>query len=385
MTWDATIQTVHKLADEFRQSAPQRDRDRSLPFNEITELSTAGFFALTIPREYGGLQAPPSVVAEATRILATADPNIAQIPQSHFVYVNFLKIAGSHQQKQYFFSKILDGQRLANAQSERNGSTIASITTTLDAVETGYRLNGTKYYCTGTVFADWIPVLSTSEGTEFVAFVPSDSPGLTIDDDWNGFGQRTTASGTVHLDNVHVDSAWVVPREPAVRAPAAYGAFAQLLHAAIDAGIARNALDDAAEFIRTSARPWFEAKVDEARDDPLTTYRLGEVTVDVASAEALVAEAGALVDEAFAAFSSEQATRASLAVAIAKAAADRAALSATNALHELGGTRTADASLNLHRHWRNARTHTLHDPVRWKYHNIGRALLGHPQPQHALF
>jgi alkylation response protein AidB-like acyl-CoA dehydrogenase len=49
----------------------------------------------------------------------------------------------------------------------------------------------------------------------------------------------------------------------------------------------------------------------------------------------------------------------------------------------LAGTRSTLEEYNLNRHWRNARTHTLHDPVRWKYHAIGNFWLNgvHP-PRH---
>ncbi|AEF42349.1 SfnB family sulfur acquisition oxidoreductase [Hoyosella subflava] len=385
MSWDNALPLAAKLADSFRETAWERDRDRILPHAEVEQLSTAGVFALTVPREYGGPDAPASVLAEIIRLLASADPNIAQIPHSHFVYVNFLKAAATDRQKQYFFNQILDGARLANAQSERGGRTIASVATRLERSSTGYVLFGTKYYCTGTLFADWIPVLAVLDEAEYLAFVPTGSPGLSITDDWNGLGQRTTASGTVHLQGVPVDQAWVVPRAAALQASSGYGAFAQLLHAAIDAGVARNALDDAAEFVRAKSRPWFEAGVEEAREDPLTAYRFGEVAVDVAAAESLLATAGNAVDTVLAQPSADNAAEASLAVATAKAAADRASLSATNAVFELSGTRSADASLGLDRHWRNARTHTLHDPVRWKYHHIGRSLLGYAPPHHGVF
>lgn len=385
MSWESTLDLTAKLADRFRETARDRDRDRILPYAETEQLSTAGLFALTVPREFGGADAPASVLTEVIRLLASADPNIAQIPHSHFVYVNFLKAAATADQQKYFFDQVLDGARFANAQSERGGRTIASIGTRLERTSTGFVLSGTKYYCTGTLFADWIPVLAVLDEVEYLAFVPAGSPGLAITDDWNGLGQRTTASGTVHLRAVPVDEAWVVPRAAALQAPTGYGAFAQLLHAAIDTGIARNALTDAAEFVRDRSRPWFEAGVDEARADPLTAYRFGEVAVDVAAAEALLLTAGDAVDNVLAHPSARNAAKASLAVATVKAAADRASLAAANAVFELGGTRSADAALGLDRHWRNARTHTLHDPVRWKYHHIGRSVLGYAPPHHGVF
>ncbi|SES23414.1 Acyl-CoA dehydrogenase, middle domain [Streptomyces sp. yr375] len=125
-----------------------------------------------------------------------------------------------------------------------------------------YVLNGVKHYCTGALFADWIPVLARAEdGQLHVAYVPSDAPGLTVIDDWDGLGQRTTASGTVRLDGVPVPGDRVLPHHLTFKGPQLHGAVAQLLHAAIDAGIAAGALAEAALFVRTKSRPWFESNV----------------------------------------------------------------------------------------------------------------------------
>jgi alkylation response protein AidB-like acyl-CoA dehydrogenase len=208
-------------------------------------------------------------------------------------------------------------------------------------------------------------------------------------DDWDGLGQRTTGSGTVKFDGVVVEREQLVARGGAVNATSGYGAFAQLLHAAIDAGIARGALEAATRFVRENSRPWFEAGVARAIDDPLLIQRFGELTVDVAAAEATLAAAGGAVDATITGGGSqdpaESSAKASLAVATAKILADRAANEVASALFEVSGTRSAAAELNLDHYWRNARTHTLHDPLRWKYQHIGRAQLhGTPPPLHGV-
>jgi alkylation response protein AidB-like acyl-CoA dehydrogenase len=222
---------------------------------------------------------------------------------------------------------------------------------------------------------------------QYVAYLPADTPGVRIVDDWQAMGQRTTGSGTVIFDGVLVDRSALVRRAPAVNTPTGYGAFAQLLHTAIDAGIARGALGAAASFVRDKSRPWFEADVTRAADDPLLIQRFGELAVVVQAAEATLAAAGAKVDEAVNGRSPDpehSVEQASLAVAGAKILADRAANEVSSALFEVSGTRSAAADLNLDHFWRNARTPTLHDPIRWKYQHIGRALLhGTPPPLHS--
>ncbi|KIA66324.1 SfnB family sulfur acquisition oxidoreductase [Nocardia vulneris] len=383
------------LAAQFATGAAVRDRDRVLPHDEVDRLAAAGLLAVTVPAEYGGAELPPSAVAEVVRILAAADPNIAQIPHSHFVYLNLVRLAGSEAQRRRYFGQVLDGARIANAQSERGGATIADISTTLRPAGKRFRVDGRKFYCTGSLFANLLAVLtklddpdrrSGLEPGEYIVYLPADTPGVQIIDDWNGFGQRTTGSGTVRFDEVLVDPDQVIARSTAVRAPHAYGAFAQLLHAAIDTGIARGALTAATEFVQTTSRPWFEADVARAIDDPLLIQRFGELSVTVTAAEATLTAAGLAVDAATGtAAQVNSAARASLAVAAAKVLADRAATEVSSALFEVGGTRSAAADLNLHHFWRNARTHTLHDPVRWKYQHLGRALLhGTAPPLHGV-
>ncbi|WP_327148080.1 SfnB family sulfur acquisition oxidoreductase [Nocardia sp. NBC_01329] len=383
-----------ELAAEFAVDAAHRDRERALPFAELRKLAASGLLAVTVPAVHGGADLPPSAVAEVVRLLAIADPNIAQIPHSHFVYVNLLKLAGSAEQQRRYLTGVLDGAQIANAQSERGGATVADIATTVQPLAGArqFRIDGVKYYCTGSLFADYLAVLTRLDDAggvsglpsgQYVVFLPADTPGVRIVDDWNGFGQRTTGSGTVSFDGVVVERDQLVARTAAVDEPTAYGASAQLLHAAIDAGIARGALTAAAGFARDKSRPWFEAKVSRAIDDPLLIQRFGELAVAVSAAEATLAVAGAAVDAAREA--PERVADASIAVATAKILADRAATDVSSALFEVGGTRSAADDLNLHHFWRNARTHTLHDPVRWKYQHIGRTLLhGSPPPLHGV-
>lgn len=381
-----------ELAEEFRQGAAERDHARRLPHQELDRLSASGLLALTVPAAFGGAELAPSVVAEVVRILAVADPNIAQIPHSHFVYLNLLRLAGSPALRHEIFTRVLAGARIANAQSERGGATVAEIGTVLRPVEGRFVVDGTKFYCTGSLFADLLAVLTRLDDPqgvsglapgEYVAFVAAAQPGVRIVDDWDALGQRTTGSGTVAFESVGVDPAFLVARAAAVAVPTGYGAFAQLLHAAIDTGIARGALDAAAEFVRTQARPWFEAEVTRAVDDPLVVQRFGELGVAVAAAEATLTVAGAAVDEAVRAEAAVG--QASIAVATAKVLADRAANEVSAAVFEVGGTRSAAATHRLDHFWRNARTHTLHDPVRWKYQHIGRAVLhDRPPPLHGV-
>lgn len=389
-------ETAAALAAEFAPGAAERDRQRQLPFAELDRLSASGLLAITVPAAYGGADLPPSVVAEVIRILSVADPNIGQIPHSHFNYVNLLRLAGTAEQLGHYSQRLLAGARIANAQAERSGPTAAAVATTLRPSDGGFRIDGTKYYCTGSLFADILAVLTRLEDPDgvsglpdgqYIAFLDADTTGVQIVDDWDGMGQRTTGSGTIVFDGVVVPASRVIARAPAVNAPTGFGAFAQLMHTAIDAGIARGALNAAAEFVREHSRPWFEAGVDRAVDDPLLIQRFGELAVSVRATEACLDAAGAAVDSVWSGdprTAADRAAEASLAVATAKTLADRTSTEVAGALFELCGTRSTAVELNLSHFWRNARTHTVHDPIRWKYQHIGRSLLhGTPPPLHS--
>ncbi len=379
---EAAVAAARELAARFADGAAERDRERHLPHAEVEYLSDAGLFALTVPARFGGPDLPPSVVAEVFRTLATADGSLAQIPHSHFVYLTALRLAGPEGLQRRIFRQVLDGARIANAQSERGGRTVADVATTLTRTADGAHLDGEKFYCTGSPYAHLLAVLArdADSGEQVIAFVPADTPGIAIADDWNGLGLRTTGSGTVRFDDVAVPLDAVIVRSPAVSEPTGYGAFAQLLHVAIDTGIARGALEAAAGFVRTTSRPWFEAGVDRAQDDPLVIQRFGELTVTVRAAEAALRVAAESVDAAFAAPGPDTSAEASLAVATAKVLADRAATEVPSALFEVSGTRSAAGDAGLDRYWRDARTHTLHDPVRYKVHHLGRFTVNEERP-----
>jgi SfnB family sulfur acquisition oxidoreductase len=375
------------LAEEFRAGASARDRERRLPHVELERLSASGLLAVTVPAEHGGADVRQETLAEVFRLLASADASLAQIPQSHFVYVNVIRRQGTSEQRKFFFAEVLAGRRFGNAQSEAGTRHVQDIRTRLDPAPDGsYVLTGVKHYSTGALFADWIPVLARAEDDELhVAYVPREAPGVTVVDDWDGMGQRTTASGTVRLDAVPVPADRVVPHHLTFRGPQLHGAVAQLLHAAIDTGIAAGALAEAVSFVRTRSRPWFESGADSAAEDPLLIQRIGELAIQVRASEALLSAAARAVDTARAGLTDASAAEASVAVAAAKAHAAATAVEVAGAVFEVSGTRSALDSLNLHRHWRDARTHTLHDPARWKIQHIGRYVLnGTLPPRHGL-
>lgn len=380
------LKVAQELAERFAASASERDRERRLPAAELDELASSGLLAITVPAEFGGADLSVETLTEVVRLLSAGDPNIAQIPHSHLVYVNALRHQGTREQRERLFGEVLAGRRFGNAQSETGTKHVRDYRTTLRPLDAGgWRLDGEKGYSTGALLADWIPVLAhlDEDGPMHVAWVERHARGVTVIDDWDGLGQRTTASGTVRLENVFVEDALITPFHLTFEGPQVYGAFAQVLHAAIDGGIARAALTDASAFVTTKSRPYPDAGVERHAEDPVVVQAFGQMELAVRAAEALTAEAARAVDRASARLTAESAAEASLAVAAARASTTQASVEVSSRLFEVSGTRAALASLNLDRHWRNARTHTLHDPAAWKVQHLGRwAVDGTPPPNH---
>jgi len=367
------LSAAHELAQAARLQAARRDQQRKLPWAEIEHFTRSGLGSISIPREYGGPQVSFVTLAEVFAIISAADPALGQIPQNHFGILHVLQGAASERQKKQLFQSVLDGWRIGNGGPERGTKNTLDLKSRITAEGDGYVISGQKFYSTGALFAHWVAVKALNdEGKVVMAFVRRGTEGLRIVDDWSGFGQRTTASGTVLLDQVAVDAELVVETWRLGETPGIQGAVSQLIQAAIDAGIARGALEDTISFVRERSRPWIDAKVERASDDLYVIADIGKLKIELHAAEALLRKAGQVLDQVSAApITAQSAARASIAVAEAKVLTTEISLLASEKLFELAGSRATLAEFNLDRHWRNARVHTLHDPVRWKYHAVG--------------
>ncbi|ANF59102.1 SfnB family sulfur acquisition oxidoreductase [Halotalea alkalilenta] len=383
------LEIAHRLAAQFAPGAAQRDRERLAPVAELDAYSNSGLWAISVPREHGGLQASYLTVARVFAIISAADPSIAQLAQNHFGYVNFIALNASAEQQRELFGAVLSGARIGNALSEKRNARDAKTRAHVGVFETRItavdearaRVDGRKFYSTGALYADLVPVTATNaEGQVEVAFFDRHTSGLEVVDDWSSFGQRTTASGSVILDSAVLPRSRVVVGERPGGA-SSNGPVSQLLQAAIDLGIGVGALDDTLDYLRHRARPWIDSGVERACEDPLSLARLGRLATQREAADALFERAALAVDEADRQLDDETVDLASVAVAKAKVATTEFALEAAERLFELSGTSSTLSEFGYDRHWRNARVHTLHDPVRWKLHLLGNHLLNGASPK----
>jgi len=378
------IGVAREFAASIAPGVAERDRAGAVPARELAALDASGLLGITVPAADGGPDLPISVAAEVTRLIAAVDPAIAQVPQSHFLFADVLAVHGTQHQRLRVLGDVLAGARLANGLAERGGQHAQDLRTRL--TDGGTRLTGQKYYCTGALTAHWLGVSALDTRDRLVlAFIERDSPGVHLDENWHVMGQRATVSGGARFDDVPVDPCLVIPYQQAFDRPQQLGARTQLLHAAIQVGIAGGALRDATWFVREKARPFFEAAragwAETARQDPHTIERLGKLAARVRAAEALLASAGDVLDGiGRVPADAAAAARGSIAVAQAKAFGSEVAVQVASELFSLAGASAADEKYDLSRHWRNARTHASHDPVSWKYHHIGNYLLNDKFP-----
>ncbi|MCC8402353.1 SfnB family sulfur acquisition oxidoreductase [Paraburkholderia sp. MMS20-SJTN17] len=377
------IAVAHELARRVAVGASERDRERRLPREEIEWFSQSGLWGITVPKAYGGAGVSFVTLTEVIKIIAAADPSLGQLPQNHFGLVDVIALTGTEEQKRYFFAQVLAGKRFGNGFSEKGTKNVLDLRTTVRRDGGDYVIDGTKFYSTGALFAHFVPVLGLDEERKaWLAYIPKGTAGLQVVDDWSGFGQRTTASGTVTLKDVRVPAFHVLPAQRVSDEPTLNGPVSQIIQAAIDAGIAKAAIADTLEFVRTRTRPWVDSGVDKASDDPLTLREIGRLHIQLHAAEALLERAARVIDELAAKgeTTEDDVALASVAVGEAKVLTTEIALRAGEKLFELAGTQSTLSEHNFDRHWRNARTHTLHDPVRWKYHLVGNYYLNGVRP-----
>ncbi len=261
------IAAARAYAASIADGVIDRDRAATVPHAELAALDASGLLGITVPAAHGGPDLSPVVLAEVIRTIAAVDPAIAQIPQAHFLYVDVLAVHGSGQQQQRLFADVLAGARLGNAVAERGGKHAQDLKTRLRSASSNggptgspLRMDGRKYYCTGAISARWIGVTALDDAGRLVlAFVDRHAPGVTVDEDWDVMGQRATVSGTATFDRVPVEPGLVVPYASAFEVPQQFGARTQLVHTAIQVGVAGGALRDAGAFVRPrrarSSRP----------------------------------------------------------------------------------------------------------------------------------
>ncbi|UNB54412.1 acyl-CoA dehydrogenase family protein [Mycolicibacterium sp. YH-1] len=385
------------LLARIGSGAKDRDLNDENPFDQVAALKRAGFGTLRLPPEQGGAGFSVPQLFSAVIDVARADPIVAHIFRTHFWFVEERLRTSTDASSARWLHKVAEGKLFGNAFSERGSHAVGSLvfnTRLLPDGSGGYRLDGEKFYSTGTLFSDYLTVTATTDHDSVATVVvPAGRAGVRLIDDWDGFGQRRTGTGTttfagvaVAADEVLTDSSYDAEPEPTVQ----YASLQLFIHAVV-AGILASVVDDGVTLLQSRDRSFSHASAERPTDDPLLQRQLGELASTASIARAAVLDAA----EALAAATASEtdgvpdaslAAEAQLRAAKVKVHLDDVAPEAATRLLELGGASAASRQRNLDRHWRNIRTITLHNPVSYKARVIGQNLLhGTPVPANAYF
>lgn len=375
---------VDTLAKQLAATAVERDRQGGHAANERELIRASGLLALSVPVEHGGAGALWSTVLGAVRRLAEADSALAHVFGFHHLQIAGVLLYGTPEQHAYFLRPTVERRLFwGNALNPLDRRVVAR------AELDGYRIDGVKSFSSGSVgsdvltFSAWHKVSDTA----LIAALPTQAEGITVNPDWDAFGQRQTDSGTVRFDHVRLESIQVLQAPGTTPTPRATlrSQVAQLIMTNLYLGLARGAFAEARRYVREDARPWFAAGVQRHADDPYVQERFGEFWLRLQAAEALSNQAGLALDAALArgvSVTADERGELAVAGAQAKVLAHRAALEVGSELFEVTGASSTAARFGYDRFWRNARVHTLHDPVAYKIRDLGRyALLDQiPEP-----
>ena len=370
------IKIAQRLRDEFKIGAVERDQNWQFPHDAVKALRASGLLGLMVPRKLGGLGGSFRDLMEVTMVLSEGDPNIGQMYQIHCGGIRLIEEIGESGIAAKLMRKAAkDGVFLSNAYSEIGTKTVLDYKTTVKRDRKGgWRINGTKYYCTGSLGGDYLfgPALLEGMPEQVYIFVaPARARGITIHDDWRAMGQRGTASGTIEFKNVHLDDELCLDLTANANPFSAVTLIYQAVHTGVFAGIARNAVDEAIEFVRSRARVWYEAGVERAAEDPYVLLRVGEMKAALHAAEALAFRAADYCDAAVKKPSTKTRGAASIATGEARVVAADAAMKISELLFKVCGTSSISGKNGFDRHWRNARALSLHNPLDYKLHHIG--------------
>ncbi len=388
-------------ADLLTRSRGAKDRDLNdeNPFDQVAALKRAGFGTLRLPAHRGGAGFTVPQLFSAVIDVAHADPIVAHIFRTHFWFVEERLRTADDAGSARWLHKVAEGKIFGNAFSEKGSLAVGSLvfnTRLLPADGGGYRLDGEKYYSTGTLFSDYLTVATTTDHDSVATVVvPADRDGVRLIDDWDGFGQRRTGTGTTVFTNVAVSNDEVLSDTPYDADAGADGAvrIVAAVHPRGGRGHPRRRSSTTesrccARAIAASAMRWPNARPttrctrsNSANWPPPPTSRGPPCSTPPRRSRAATASAVPT-----AAPDARLAAEAQLKVAKVKVHLDDVAPEAATRLLELGGASAASRQRNLDRHWRNIRTITLHNPVAHKARVIGQNLLhGTPVPANAYF
>lgn len=360
----------------IRESAVEREQTHRLPREEIARLKEAGFTTLRLPQDEGGFGASLPELFNLLIELSEADSNVTNALRAHFGFTEEVLNSPFKDYRDRWVKRIAAGQTSGSGFSEAADNTVGHFNTRLARDGDTWRLDGEKYYTTGSLFADWINLGADDENGDFIlAQVPTNAPGVTIVDDWDGFGQQLTASGTAKFSGVTLSDDLINPQRKRFRYSVA---FYQLVHLATLAGIGRAAAGDVARLVSARKRVFSHGNADRAGSDPQILQVVGKVRANAYGAGATVLKAAEALQRVYETRANEVSEAQDLTTAVADLEVNQGVtvvtsliLDATTLLFDALGASAAKRGIGLDRHWRNARTLSSHNPRIYRERIVG--------------
>ena len=374
---------AHALARRLAQTAVQRDREGGHAEREREWLRESGLLTLSIPTIFGGLGATWPTVYQVIRTLAQADSALAHVFAFHHLQLAGIQLYGSEQQQRHLLTETVWRRWFwGNALNPLDKRVAASLH------PNGFILDGIKSFSSGSVGSDWLTISAwdSVSQTALIGVVPTEQDGITVEADWDAFGQRQTDSGNVRFGSVLLPHEYVLQRPgqtPTAQATVR-SQVAQLIMTNLYLGIAQGAFEAAVQYTSKESRPWFASGVEAATDDPFIQHRYGELWLLLRPAVLLADHAAKELERVFrrgVLVRAEERGELAVAVAEAKCLAHRASIEISSQMFELTGARSTSARYGFDRFWRNARVHTLHDPIDYKLRDLGRYALSGTLPE----
>lgn len=382
------LATADRVADELRETAAERERANLTPRAEVELLRENDLLQIQEPVEYGGRGFNLAQAQRVTRHIARGDTNVAHLIGYHFAQTRVAQLFGTPEQA--------DEQSRRNAaeklfwggvQNPRGGELLV-----LTRDGDGFRLNGERTFASGASLGDELSVLTVYEGRLQLVRIPGDREGFVALGNWDNIGQRLTDSGGVQFNNVRVEADEVLGDPEVGHAFTPYQTLVtphwQLAFVNFYIGTAEGAIPEALEWTRANATPWETSGVDSATDDAYILQTVGEIVSEVRAAGLLVDRAGEAIQSALdigPSLTPEQRAEAAVALYEAKYLTTKVALETASRLFEIQGARATTTKYGFDRHWRNIRTHTVHDPVAYKAREVGDWALNARGPEFSLY
>ncbi|GGM92713.1 FMNH2-dependent monooxygenase [Thermopolyspora flexuosa] len=385
----AALDRADRVAAELRRTAAERDRANKPPRAEIELLRENDLLQVQEPVEYGGDGLNYAQASQITRRIARGDTSIAHLLGYHYAQTRIAHLFGTPEQADELSRRNAE-QKLfwGGVQNPRGGS---SLVLTRDG--DGFRLNGRRSFASGASLGDYLSVTASYEGELVFISLPGGREGFKPLGDWDNIGQRLTDSGGVEFHDTRVERSEILGPDPITgRTLTPYQTLVtphwQLAFVNFYIGTAEGALEEALDWTRRYAAPWETSGVERATDDPYILQTVGELQSEIRAAALLADRAGEALQAALdtgPSLTAEQRAEAAIAVYEAKYLTTKVSLAAASRLFEIQGARATTTAYGFDRHWRNLRTHTLHDPVAYKAREVGDWTLNRRAPQFSLY